>query len=618
MSVKKKYSETEPLYRRIFTGFLVCVVFAVLFAVRLHVENIGADSQKLFSNNDGLYADWFLYCKELLIFIVALIIAVYFIGEKIFPDKPCRNNPIFQKPAVVPAVLIGIYFLAAVVSAVFSEHKDVVLWGICSEYEGIIAVFSYCLLFLAGYNYFSGEKTFGFYKKAFFVLIAVTVVLSFFEYTVMPLMELPFMKYIIASPEYRSVAESLDFSNGREAVLMFFNSNYMGGFCTMIFPVSVYYVVVAEKIYQKILCSVLSAACFIVTVMSDSTAAFYVVLAEIIFITIFLAVKKLISLKNVLMTVLSFLVLAGALSAATGSVFMSDIAGSIVNSGGYNESSHPFKIDDVHIEGNTIVFSGGGSEYRIIAPVEDGEKLEIQGGEGTEFKTAASDSNTITVYDVRNDFDFSVILRDGIIYLDLGYISTVDFAVTSEGINLIVQNKQLLDSIPYSSFNDSVLSKFYSVATGRGYTWINTLPILKKCLIIGKGSGNFPFYFKQNDLVGLLNIHGTYRLIVDKPHNWYLQIAVTCGIPAMTAVLILFAYFAVSGFRGFFRTSAERLTAEKDTLFLAFLFTGLCGFMVMGLTNDSCITVNPLFWFSFGIAFMRTDRLRKGDVSEKN
>ena len=183
------------------------------------------------------------------------------------------------------------------------------------------------------------------------------------------------------------------------------------------------------------------------------------------------------------MTVLSFLVLAGALSAATGSVFMSDIAGSIVNSGGYNESSHPFKIDDVHIDGNTIVFSGGGSEYRIIAPVEDGEKLEIQGGEGTEFKTAASDSNTITFYDVRNDFDFSVILRDGIIYLDLGYISTVDFAVTSEGINLIVQNKQLLDSIPYSSFNDSVLSKFYSVATGRGYTWINTLPILKKCLI---------------------------------------------------------------------------------------------------------------------------------------
>ena len=213
------------------------------------------------------------------------------------------------------------------VSAVFSEHKDVVLWGICSEYEGIIAVFSYCLLFFAGYNYFSGEKTFGFYKKAFFVLIAVTVVLSLFEYTVMPLMELPFMKYIIASPEYRSVAESLDFSNGREAVLMFFNSNYMGGFCTMIFPVSVYYVVVAEKIYQKILCSVLSAACFIVTVMSDSTAAFYVILAEIIFITVFLAVKKLISLKNVLMTVLSFLALAGALSAATGSVFMSDIAG---------------------------------------------------------------------------------------------------------------------------------------------------------------------------------------------------------------------------------------------------------------------------------------------------
>lgn len=126
---KAKYSQEEPLYRCLFTGFIICAVFAVLFVARIHVETIGEKSQKLFSNNDGLYVDWFLYCKEMLIFIIALICIFYFIGEKIFPDKPCRNNPILQKSARMPLILMGVYLLMAFFSAIFSANKDVVLWG---------------------------------------------------------------------------------------------------------------------------------------------------------------------------------------------------------------------------------------------------------------------------------------------------------------------------------------------------------------------------------------------------------------------------------------------------------------------------------------------------------
>ncbi|MGN1480417.1 O-antigen ligase family protein [Porcipelethomonas sp.] len=618
MSLKKKYNETEPSYRCLFVDFLICAVFTLLFVVRIHVKAIGENSQRLFSNNDGLYVDLFLYCKEILLFIIALICICYFVGEKIFPDKPCRYNPVLKKSARMPLLLMGVYLLMAVISSIFSENKETVLWGVCSEYEGIIAVFSYCILFFAGYNYFGTEKAWRHYKKAFFILITVTVVMSFFEYIVMPLMELPFMKYIIASPEYRSVAESLDFSNAyRETVLMFYNSNYMGGFCTLIFPVSVYYITAAGKVFRKIICSVISAACFIVVIMSNSTAAFYVVLAEILFIMIFMIAKRFISVRNVILIFSAFAVLVGSVTAVSGSDFFSNIVKSIFNETSYDESTHSFKLDDFRLEGNSIIFSGNGSEYHITAPVESGEQLKVSGSNSTVFTADSIDSNTILVHDMNNDFEFSIILRDGIIYLDLGYKSTIDFAVTSDGVKLLVQNKQLLSSIPHSEFDDTQLCEFYSFATGRGYIWINSLPILKDCLLIGKGPGNFPFYFNQNDLVGLLNTHGTYRLIVDKPHNWYLQIAITCGIPALLAVLILFIYFVVSGFRVFFRTSPDCFKSEKDICFLMFLYTGLCGFMVIGLSNDSCITVNPFFWFSFGIAFLKIYELKKGYVNEK-
>lgn len=603
---------TEPDYRYYFTCFVICAVFSFLFAVRIHVDVLSGKSLELFSNSNGLYADWFLYCKEVLFIAIAVIILLYFIGEKIFPDNPCKHNPIFTKQAHIPVVLMGFYLLMSVISAIFSENKDVVLLGVCTEYEGISMILAYGVLFYAGYNYFTGNKIRQFYKKAFFLLIVVTILLASFEYIVKPLLELPFMKYIIAPEKYRSIAESLEITDTfREAVLMFFNSNYMGGFCTIIFPVSVYYIISTEKKVSKILCGIVCAACFMTVIMSNSTAALYVTLAELLFLVVFLTAKKIIKLKSLILTISAFVILAGGISIASGNEFIDNIIKSFTNAGTYTETEKSFRLDSIQISGNNICFRNHNSEYTITAPTQQGEILNISGGENTLYTLEKADNNTIHVHDIDSDSDFTVILRNGIIYLDVGYMSTIDFAVTSEAVKLIVQNKVLLDKIPVSPFNDTWLADFYSFATGRGYIWINTLPVLKDCFIIGKGAGNFPFCFVQNEIVGLAGTNGSYRIIVDKPHNWYMQIAVTSGIPAMLAILILFGRFGISCFRSFIKTDYEKLNADKNKYFLLCLFTGLCGFMIIGLTNDSSVTVNPFFWFNFGVAMCWNDNIRK-------
>ncbi len=66
--------------------------------------------------------------------------------------------------------------------------------------------------------------------------------------------------------------------------------------------------------------------------------------------------------------------------------------------------------------------------------------------------------------------------------------------------------------------------------SNRGYIWSRSLPLLKNTLFIGTGADVYPFNFPQTDIVGKVNAFGYYDIIVDKPHNMYLQTAIQFGI----------------------------------------------------------------------------------------
>lgn len=612
MSEHRKYKkahkkESIPLYRIRFSYIMICMMFVLPFMAYFHMQNITGKSIELFSSNDGYIIDLFLYCKEFMLLFIALFAVSFFIGEKIFPDNPFHNNPLYEKKARCILICTGIYFLFVLISGILSENKDVVLWGLHTEYEGIIAIFSYCIIFLTGYNYCGIYEARNFYKKAFFVLILIISILALFEYIYKPLIELPFIKYIIAPSEYRDIMNNVTSSNDfRESVLMFYNSNYMGSFCTIIFPVSFYYLIsaVKNKNIRKIMISfIVFILMFIAIIASNSTASFYIAVFEASILIIMFTIKKCIIFKNKILYGFISFVLIVAVNLASENEFIETFIKSMKNSGTYQNTSNVFEVDEISISENSVNFRSKDSEYQIKLPVNENETMTISGINNTTFEKILMDKNIINITDINSGANINAFLSEGILYLDFGYKSTVDFAVTTSGVKAIVQNAKLIDKIPSSVFNGTKWSEFYSFATGRGYIWLNTLPIIKDCIIKGKGAGNFPFYFIQNDIAGLFNAHGTYRLIIDKPHNWYLQIAVTSGILSLIAVLILFVMFFISGVKFFVNTSSEDFIKNDDNIFIICLFTGLFGFMLTGIVNDSIISVNPFFWFNFGIAF---------------
>jgi len=592
----------EPAYRIIFTTVLSVVIFLTLFMARLHLEQLSGKSADIFASSNGMYADWFLYCKEISFFVCAIFIILYYIGEKIFPEKPCRNNPINNSGKLIP--LFSVYFAFSLLSALFSDNKEVVMWGLCTEYEGLAAIFSYCILFFAGYNFFSGKKAQKNYRLLFFILIITTSLLAIFEFLYKPLLELPFMKYLIADAEHRDIAANLEFSDTfRETLLMFYNSNYMGGFCTIIFPVSVYYFAVQKKLIKKALCGIICCMAFTAAIMSNSTAAFYVVILEIIVLAVMLIIKKAVSIKDAGILAATVLVLFCGLNFASDNMLAEHFLKSASNSGTYSDEGIKYRLQKIQIADNSIYISDGKSEYYITPPMNSGEQLIVRGGKNTMFTEKSVSPNAAVIHDMQSDTDFSATVDTGVVYIDLGYKGTFDFAVTTKGVKAIVQNANLIDDIPYSKYNDTKLADFYSLATGRGYIWINTLPMLKKCIMLGKGAGNFPFYFVQNEMVGLSNTHGSYHIIIDKPHSWYLQIAVTGGMPALIAVLAIFAGFAFKGGKKLLRIKKEDYAENSDNLFFLCMFTGLIGFMITGIVNDSVVAVNPFFWFNLGITY---------------
>ena len=194
-------------------------------------------------------------------------------------------------------------------------------------------------------------------------------------------------------------------------------------------------------------------------------------------------------------------------------------------------------------------------------------------------------------------FDMITVATEGrMVYFCFGYDGPAQFALTEDGFRSFIQGDKLEDRIPQPKVTG--FESFYGFATGRGYIWIQSLPVMAECLLVGKGCGNFAFNFVQNEMVGLLNTNGSTKYIIDRPHNWYIQSFVSNGLPYVLCMLALFVFVIL-------RFIAMALKKELGH-FDAGLFGACLGFMITGIINDSCVTVNPIFWLLFGIAVIRT------------
>jgi O-antigen ligase len=140
------------------------------------------------------------------------------------------------------------------------------------------------------------------------------------------------------------------------------------------------------------------------------------------------------------------------------------------------------------------------------------------------------------------------------------------------------------------------------LGSSRAYIWSRTLPLLKDTIFIGHGPDTYAMYFPQDDVIGKLKFFSNPEIIVDKPHNLYLQIAINTGIISLLALLYLWGNYIFSSFVLY---NNSDLSSWQNRLGIA-LLGAVSAYLVAGFFNDSVISVAPVFWIILGLGISLT------------
>lgn len=605
----------------------ILAIFFCVFPWITYVKLLEYDEAEMsvFSSYEGLALDFFLYYKERILIAMAVFVVCWFIGERIFPDKVDNNVPLLKGKNKWLLVLSGLFLGGALLSTVFSQYQKNAWWGSPSEGEGFFTLLGYAVLIFAFYNYFARESALKLMKKGISVLSIVTVILSFIEYFFKPLVEIELVQKLIAPVEYGEVLGTATAEAFDGAVSLTFNNpGYYGGFVCILFPFMVTGFFSAEKVLEQVLYGLLSTGLMFGVIVSNSTAALYVAVAELVFcIVVYMwkAFCKKDAQKNAVFVKCG--VMIGAVFAAV--VLYSVASGSSIwdivtnaNSATGKVREDRFVITDIELQENAVYIEGkenglkiAFSDGQVMVFDEENNSLDAEYVDGA-LVFADEAYKDITVGIVTNSDATSQVWAK--LAVDAGYDDTVDFFILRDGsISGIGQNNAILMDIDGEDVPEG-LKKYYGIFTGRGYAWVNSLPILKDTILKGVGPGNFAYYFKQQDYVGMLQTHESTKLVIDKPHNAYLQYAINLGVPGMLGFFGILAYALVKGV--LFWWNQKKGEMDMEPLHLGAMIS-IVGFAVSSLMNDSTVAVTPTICMVAGLVLAMNYMLAGGNTNGK-
>ncbi|MBN2287392.1 MAG: O-antigen ligase family protein, partial [Tissierellales bacterium] len=150
------------------------------------------------------------------------------------------------------------------------------------------------------------------------------------------------------------------------------------------------------------------------------------------------------------------------------------------------------------------------------------------------------------------------------------------------------------------------LDGYERFGSSRGYIWSRSVPILKETLLIGKGPDMYTIVFPQKDYVGKMIAFDNESMIVDKPHNMYLQVGINTGMISLLALLAVYGMYFFDSMKIY---SRRRMTTFIDHVGVG-AFTAVMSYLGAAFFNDQIISVAPLFYVMVGLGIAINQQVR--------
>lgn len=591
---------------------IILVLGFVPLVVQLYV-GILPDSISVFWNKP-YSSDFFSYYKSIFLYLLAayMIGAFCYFKSQGMPEQLSIKEPSLR----IVWLCLGVFAAMTILSTLFAQYKGVALWGAPERREGMLMLLVYLLLMLYGLWAYSNQQSFQWIIIPLGVVVVIQGFLGIFQFWGHDLFLTDFGSKFIVPSEYRDDGGSLGglFEEGKIYGTLY-HYNYMGSFGAMLAPLFLVLALFLKDKKQQLCCGALTLVTFFILFGSTSRAGIVGIgLAFVCFLLFFW--RKLIEHYKITAGCLIIAVIfVFGVNMLTNGVAFERLPSLLKDMTAITAGDKDFDYRD-HIPIREIALSEDAATFvyqdQTIVIECDADKQPV-------FYDAAGNlleyQLTGKTYDVNGaKFEISDVKRDGQVTDELamgvyvnGEIQTILY---NDGTGFALTNGRLQD-IHYVEADAWGFQGQEKIGSARGYIWSRSFPMLKDTILLGNGPDTYFAEFPQGDLLGKLYAYDTMQMIVDKPHNLYLQIALNEGVIALLAFLALMIVYLMDSVRLY---AMKRSYSQQQTIGAA-ISLAIIGYLGAGVFNDSVVSVAPIFWILLGIGFA-VNRMEKQKTAE--
>ena len=581
----------------------LCILVGIIpLIVQLVIRELGPTEGMILGMVNG--ADLFSRFKAYSIMLCTGVIL--FMLFLIFDSNKLKKNTTFKVYYSCIAVFLGM----TVVSTLLSEHQDVAIWGAHDRAEGAMMIACYMIILLyTTYIYQRNQD----YKFILYPLIGVSIVMmgiGYFQYIGQdPFVHSDWAKQLIIPEKYSQYRESLQSLYSEKRIYgTLFHYNYVGSFCALLIPIFLTLTLFIRRKKAKLAYLIATVCSIGLLVGSTSRGGLIgIAFAGVAFLLIF--GRKLIKHWKI-----------------TGSLLVLGVVAVIgvnqVTGGGLFERV-PTLIADIltFIQPSEIDYKDA-LPVRGIRSTEQGVEVTTQTdqlyvntkGDTLAFVDGKGESVDFTQQEMTYSTQDARFANIQIEQADQQYYLKIEGAIFLLGEK--EERLQLMNQYNYQPIESAEAPSIgfegkETMGSARGYIWSRTFPMLKETWLVGKGPDTYIMEFPQYDFIGKWGAYGTTNMIVDKPHNLYLQIAANQGGVALVAFLVMIGVYLYQSFKLYM----FRKVYEENQVVGSAVTLGIIGYLGAGFFNDSVVSVAPIFWILLGMGMAINYRISSSERS---
>ncbi len=597
----KQQNQTIQQQKQYYTVYLlplIMILAVIPLMIRQYRFNTGLTQNDWYQGLEDV-SDLFLHVKmawSCAMFITILCFMIYMIFSE-------EIKPIWDR-ILIPIMVYGVL---SFLSALFSINRHYSFSGIHEQFESVWMLMGYVLLVYYSFFILYQESA---VKRLIPCLVAGITAMAIFgvlQGVKLDPLRTKFIQNLIFTDKTLVGKMTFAFEKGR-TFMSLYNPNYVGFYVVIMVPILVALIMHTKKMVLRIFYAILAVALVFVLFASQSRAGILVLAAT--FFVMLLCMRK-VFFRNWKLTL-----------GIVGVAVVSFVGVNIMNQNVLIDrmrsmfSSSPQNYALEYIEtGKDVTFGYNGNEIHFTMEREEGADaatFHVVDGDGNEVaSTLQSGTNVYQILDERFPFTYAEINDENFrgFYVEHARIGTGNDAYGPTKQWRFSNQYEISDSDYYikgagASFfrmkryqaGDGFLEKNYLLANKRGYIWARTIPLLKKYPLLGSGPDTFVIAYPNDDLVGLYN-SGHDVEVVTRPHCMYLQIATQTGIPSLIAFLIFFGWYFIRSFKLYWKQNYDSYMSKIG---LAVMIS-IMGYLILGLTNDSCVVVSPVFFVLTGM-----------------